>query len=91
MLTFEAYLDVEAFSSFDVATVEVVPTNPADTTKVTFKLPKTDLGKWKAFEVDVTALKGKQANIRFLFDSVDGTSNDKKGVAIENVMVRADK
>ncbi len=91
MLTFEAYLDLEGLTGWDIVTVEVVPTNPADTTKVSQKLAKTDLDKWAAFSFDVTALKGKQVNIRFLFDSVDCNFNDKKGVAIENVMVRADK
>jgi hypothetical protein len=91
MLSFEAFLDVEATSTYDIATVEVRALLPNDTTFVTYTLPKTSLGKWATMSVDISKMKGKPVFMRFLFDSVDCQFNGTKGVHIENIMVRADK
>jgi hypothetical protein len=88
-LTFRSYLNVETGTNFDVTTVSVVDTaNPAN--KVTYKLPKgTDLNKWVAQQVDISALHGKKVQVVFSFDSVDSIANaGYKGVFIDDVMVQ---
>ncbi len=91
-LDFDAFLDVESSTAYDLLTVEVLQFVLIGTPKsVKMTVPKTSLGKWGHFTMDVSALKGMTARIIFKFDSVDCTANATTGVAIDNVMLRATK
>ena len=92
-LDFDALLDVEPFTAaYDLLTVEVLQFLPIGTPKsVKMTVPKTSLGKWGHFAMDVSALKGMIVRIIFRFDSVDCQNNATTGVAVDNVMLRATK
>ena len=88
-LTFDAFLDVEAIATYDRMTVYVRRT--FGTTSKTFTVSKAKLKAWSKHKFDVTSFGGNSVYVRFTFDSRDCKVNTGKGVAIDNVMVRADK
>ena len=91
-LTFDAFVDAEATSGYDILTAEVRQFLPIGTPKVaTFVVVKDKLGAWKPIEEDITGFKGMLVTLVFRFDSKDCTNNGGKGVAIDNVMIRATK
>ena len=88
-LSFDAHLDVEASAKFDKLTVQV--RRSIFGTTQTFTVPKTKLKAWSSHKFDVSSFAGQTVYVRFSFDSVDCFTNTGKGVAVENVLVRADK
>ena len=92
ILGFQAYVDVQEFSTpfVDKFFVEVRDVGSPQST--IFTINKTAaVKKWTEFTFDVSAFQGKNVKISFFFDSVDCINNAGAGVAVENVMIRADK
>jgi hypothetical protein len=89
-LTFDAYMDVESISSYDYMRVYV-----RDILKKQEKYwvanKVNNLKKWSKHSIDLSTYHDRLITVRFYFDSKDCKNNTGKGVAIENVMIRADK
>ena len=89
-LTFNTWFDVESSASYDYLRVYV--RDVLKGTEKYYSVSKTSaLKTWKEHKIDLSAYHNRIVTLRFYFDSKDCQYNTTTGVAIENVMVRADK
>ncbi len=89
-LTFETYMNVESSGSYDYTRLYI--RDVFKNQEKNWTLSKSNaLKKWKKFTYDVSAYHGRWITVRFYFDSKDCINNTGTGVAVENVMVRANK
>ncbi len=93
-LSFSSYQDVETGLAYDRIKVVATGTKTGATAVVkTWTVDKKaeNLKKWRDHTYDISALHGREVTVRFEFDSTDCVSNATAGVAIDDIMVRADK
>lgn len=88
-VSYSVFLDTENGISFDLLKAEISDHGFATAANLSVLTPKTALGSWATYKVDVTALAaaGKPVQIRFWFDSVDCLGNSGKGVFVDDVRV----
>ena len=91
-LSYWYYVDAETISGYDVLRVSVKDGGNVNTT-LAAQLPDkaAALKVWKQGTLDITAQAGKKVVLEFSFDTVDCANNSGTGVAIDSLMIRADK
>ena len=82
-VSFQIYADTEGSPTYDKITVSV----KGAATPLWTKTAKLMLGSWNEVVVDLTPWAGKTVQIRFAFDTVDGTANTLEGVYVDDVTV----
>jgi hypothetical protein len=86
-LSWQQYLDVEAGSGFDMATVEIA-TQSEGYSNWTAVWSKADVSpSWLPVEVGLDGYAGQRVKVRFAFDSVDGQGNDGIGWLVDDIRV----
>jgi hypothetical protein len=92
LLTFKSYSDVEQYTGADLFYATVKDTSLTPVAPVKCVVDKSATNKtWKDTTCDISSLVGKTVVVVFTFDSVDCISNATTGVAVDDVIVRADK
>ena len=90
-LTFRYFVDVEEIaSSRDKLELQIIVPGLPFKTITTFKLPKSTVKQWVTFKQDLSSFYGEDRTVRFSFDSDDCDNNAGAGVAIDDVMIRAE-
>ncbi|MBM4389267.1 MAG: hypothetical protein FJ088_16145, partial [Deltaproteobacteria bacterium] len=87
ILLFWAYLDVEEGEYWDILSVNVI--SGEKTIPVWAKKYGTPSKEWFPVEIDLTAFRGIEFSISFVFNSVDDSYNDLEGIYIDGVNLLA--
>jgi hypothetical protein len=86
-LTAKVYMNTESSSSYDRLYVRVLSNGQTSTL---WQKPSGFTGSWKTLTLDLSAHAGKEVQLVFEFNTMDGVANTGLGVLIDDVVV-ADK
>ncbi|MFO0746766.1 MAG: hypothetical protein U1F43_14005 [Myxococcota bacterium] len=83
-LSFDILADVEASATRDVLTVEALVGG-----ELVPLLTKADLvlGSWQPIDIDLSWAAGQLVQVRFVFDTIDGVANTRRGVFLDDVRI----
>jgi hypothetical protein len=93
-LSFNYLMNVESYSDYDVAFVEISTNNGTTFAPIAVKdslggLTNLTAGLWVADTLDISAFAGQTIRLRFRFDTIDGYNNDTEGWYVDDITFRS--
>ncbi|NUN14217.1 MAG: hypothetical protein HUU55_11335, partial [Myxococcales bacterium] len=86
-LEFALWLDVEQSLDYDVFFVEAAPVSGGAPTVLLTKPSKPPTQQFQKMSLPLTQFAGQTIKIRFIFDTIDASTNHREGVVIDDLRI----